>query len=98
MRIIETLKSTAAHGNQFISACMIEENLSHLNILDNDRDRVYKDYVGRIRGWPIKVELKRIELILSTRLPDERFRGSINFEKAAVMETPIDEIQKALVS
>lgn len=36
--------------------------------------------------------------MLSTRLPDETYRGIINFYTAFTPDTPIDEIQKALVS
>lgn len=35
---------------------------------------------------------------LSTRLPDDTFRGIMNFIKAAEIGTPIGHIQKALVS
>lgn len=46
----------------------------------------------------IRYEIKSIDLLLATRLTDERFRGIIDFQKAVVFETPTDEIQKALVS
>lgn len=39
-----------------------------------------------------------IETILSTRLNDESFRGIINFMQAFRPDTPIDEVEKALVS
>lgn len=46
----------------------------------------------------IEQHLKLVDLVLATRLTDKRFRGIFNFEKAVVVtETPIDEIQKALV-
>lgn len=42
--------------------------------------------------------LQNIESILSTRLPDESFRGLINFLKATIPDTPIVGIEGALVS
>ena len=43
-------------------------------------------------------ELEASKSILSTRLPDETIRGIINFTRATIPDTPIDEIEKALVS
>lgn len=42
--------------------------------------------------------LKEIESILSTRLPDETFRGQLNVIGAFGVDAPKDEIEKALVS
>lgn len=39
-----------------------------------------------------------VEPVLSVRLPDETFRGLINFTKIVIRNTPTDEIEKALVS
>lgn len=41
---------------------------------------------------------KPLESILSTRLPDESFRGLINIVKIRNLNTPINEIEPALVS
>lgn len=38
------------------------------------------------------------ESIFSIRLPDETFRGVINFLRAIIPGTPTDEIEQALVS
>lgn len=38
-----------------------------------------------------------LESVLSTRLPHEIFRGFINIYKMIFVDTPIDEIQQALV-
>lgn len=46
----------------------------------------------------LEIELKVVELILSSRLNDETFRGIMNLEKAFILKAPIDEIKKALVS
>lgn len=42
-------------------------------------------------------KLQLLETILPTRLPDETFRGILNFKRATIPDTPIDEIEKALV-
>lgn len=42
--------------------------------------------------------VESLEPILSKQLPDESFRGLVNFAKATVPGTPIEEIRKALVS
>ena len=42
--------------------------------------------------------VKTTEALLSTRLPDETVRGIINFQRITIADTPIDEIEKALVS
>lgn len=78
---------------------MLKDNSRFLNRLDYDlimRNRT--TYGGGITREEIPNEMKTIELILSTRLPDESYHGIINFGKAAIIETPTDEIQRALVS
>lgn len=76
-----------------INACMITENFGLIAQLHIFLRRQRYSTIDRPEN-----ELKTIDLILATRLTDEHFRGIINFEKAAFMETPVDEIQKALVS
>lgn len=39
-----------------------------------------------------------LESILSTRLPDETFRGAIDYIKATTPAATMEEIQKAIVS
>lgn len=46
----------------------------------------------------IETELKELESALSTKLPDETYHGIINLERMTIAGTPIDEIEKALVS
>lgn len=82
-----------------ISACLIGENWSHLEVLFYHFKRGPITYSARIGRDQLGEKLKRVDLILSTRLTDEHFRGLINLEKAAILETPtFDEIQRALVS
>lgn len=53
------------------------------------------------RKWPgcrDMMSTEQLESILLTRLSDETFRGLMNFEKATIPGTPINEIEKALVS
>lgn len=85
--------------NSPINACMIKENL--------------KDFAGfyfyevQQNGDPWGARLSKEvmesycmsdELILSTRLSDDVYRGAIKFAKVLVVDTtPIDEIQKAAV-
>lgn len=46
----------------------------------------------------IEREIQALESKLSTRLADETYRGLINFLRVTIRDTPIDEIEKALVS
>lgn len=78
-----------------INACMIKENWSNLKEVQYDVTSTY----GRILSMEyLEIEMKNVESILSTRLTDETFRRIINFQKAVILETPIHEIQKALVN
>lgn len=45
-----------------------------------------------------QINFETLENGLLTRLSDETFRGIMNFIKAAEIDTPMDHIQKALVS
>lgn len=76
------------HGDKSkINACMMKENPGHWN---------WPSYLNTRRE--MESTLQKIESIFSTRLPDESFRGLINFLKATIPDTPIDEIERALVS
>lgn len=77
---------TQLHGNTSkISACTIKQS-----DLARDWNTNLKRTLQRV--------LNMIETILSTRLNDESFRGIINFMQAFRPDTPIDEVEKALVS
>lgn len=45
-----------------------------------------------------ELTMQSLESLLSSRLTDETYRGAINFYKATVIDTPIDDIAKTLVS
>lgn len=85
--------------NSPIDACMIKENLKTFE--------GYHFYGMQENGDPWRAQLSKEvmesycmsdELILSTRLSDDVYRGAIKFAKALVVDTtPIDEIQKAAV-
>lgn len=52
------------------------------------------------RNFPIynmQSLLHQLESIFPTRLPDETFRGIINFMEVIILKPSIDEIEKALV-
>lgn len=46
----------------------------------------------------MEYQLQGLESMLSTRLPVENIRGIIDFKRATIPDTPIVEIEKALVS
>lgn len=77
------------HGNESkINACQIKEHpVLWANINSDPKTR--KD---------IENTLHWIESVLLTRLSDESVRDIINFAKATMPVTPIDETEKALVS
>lgn len=83
-----------SHGDKSkINACTIKENPGNwikggttFNGIDMDSN----DFM--------EYQLDGYEAALSTRLSDETFRGIINFQRATIPGTPIDEIEKALVS
>lgn len=79
---------TRLHGDKSkIDACMIKENPGDWQGLPANSRMEYMESI-----------LQQLEYYLSTRVPDDTFRGIINFEKATVPDTPIDDIEKALVS
>ena len=65
-----------------INAYMIKENLANLQFTQDRMER----------------KIGASDSVLSTRLPDETIRGIMNFHQATLPGTPIDEIEKALVS
>lgn len=78
------------HGDRSkINACQIKEHPGK-----------WTDYWESYRNTRdyMEIELQQMESVLLTRLPDETFRGVYNFLKATIPDTPIDEIEKALVS
>lgn len=46
----------------------------------------------------MKTQIQDLESTLSTRLTDEAYDGIISFLRVTIPDTPIDEIEKALVS
>lgn len=75
------------HGNESkIHACMIKESPVNWD----DGMRFTKEYM--------EYQLQGLESMLATRLTDETFRGIINFKRATIPDTPIDDMKKALVS
>lgn len=76
---------------------MIKENLNDLKDWKYSIMRGEVKYIRQISSESLESYLKDVDLILSTRLKDETYRGIINFEKAIFLKTPIDEIQKAMV-
>lgn len=79
-------------GNETkIDACMIREapgnweQLMHENPLQNTKE--FMEYL-----------LQGLETVLSIRLPDETYRGIIDFLRATIPGKPINDIEKALVS
>lgn len=82
-----------------MGVCVIKDNSLHSKDLDYtvEHDGV-EIHGGSIARPVMEYDLKRIELILPTRLMDEHARRIINFVKAAITETPNEEIRKALVS
>lgn len=46
----------------------------------------------------MKYDLMVVETIFSARLAEDTFRGIYNFVRATLIDTPIAEIEKALVS
>lgn len=76
-----------SHGNESkIDACAIKENAINWH----DGMRYTKEF--------LEYQLQGLESMLSTRLTDETFSGVTNFLRATIPGTPIDEIEKALVS
>lgn len=75
------------HGDKSrINACMIKENPGHWNEFSD----------------PSKETMERMfltnEVLLSTHLTKDIYGGLNNLAKATIPDTPIDEIEKALVS
>lgn len=72
-----------------INACLIEENPgyweSYWSSWHNSREYM-------------KSKLIEVESILLTRLTAETYRGILDFKNATIIDTPTDEIEKALVS
>lgn len=97
---MKLLRNIANFDNRPIGACMMKLNLRYLASLNYHFERDQKTYNRRITREEMENELKRNDLILSTRLLNVRFLGIIDFEKAAIAaaDTPIEEIQKVLVS
>lgn len=71
-----------------INACMIKE-------MPKNWERYWEVWYGS-RSY-LEHDLQQLESILPIRLPDETFRGILNFKRATIPDTPIDEIEKALV-
>lgn len=93
------MRTIATVDKKPINACLIKESSTVITHWEYSWVRDGRMHYGRIsRDKVFQDSMKRIELVLSSQLLDERFRGIINFQKAAVNETPIDAIQKALVS
>lgn len=59
---------------------------------------IKENTIAETSGPETEKASEMFESILSTRLPDESFRGLINFVKAHRPYAPITEIEKALVS
>lgn len=51
-----------------------------------------------ITEFSTELTIQSLESVLSSRLTDETYRGAINFYKTTIVDTPIDDIGKALVS
>lgn len=68
------------------SACFIKENPDELEAWFHQTSFFVERY------------LERVEHILPTRLADESYRNIINFERAFMQKTSINDMQKALVS
>lgn len=98
MQIIERLRGFKST----ISPCMIIGNSDNLKdwsyVYSIIKDGEVITHDGHIYRNIIGHQLMDSELVLSTRLTDETFRGIVNFQKATILETPIEEIQTALVS
>lgn len=77
------------HGDKSkINACMIKESPGNWesNWTSWHNSRELMEYI-----------LQQLETILPTRLDDESFRGLLNFKRSTMPDTPINEIEKALV-
>lgn len=85
--MVEDVHLISKFDERLISACMIKEKFENLQRTALESNR---------RGILGNQEV--FELVLSTRLTDDHFRSMIIFVKAMLVETPIEEIQKALVS
>ncbi|XP_037040224.1 uncharacterized protein LOC119077144 [Bradysia coprophila] len=77
-------------GNEAkINACFLKESLESLGNWESSSPwQKSKEY--------IEYELQKLESLLSARLTDETIRGILNFIKATIPNTPIDEIEKSL--
>lgn len=69
---------------------------------DGDKSKIYacKIHEGSPEQFSTEItdlRLQILETILPTRLSDEVFRGILRFENATLPDTPIKEIEKALV-
>lgn len=78
------------HGDESkINACAIKEHPG-----------MWEDYWQSYHNTRefMEDDLQRQKSVLMLRLSDETFRGIFNFLKATIPDTPIDKIEKALVS
>lgn len=101
MTLIKKLQVLADMDGESMGFCVIEQNLANLKILGYNLVRDGVRYDGHTTKDGSENVLKRLELVLSTRLMDKQFRGIIDFQKAAIGQTSIEKmekIQKALVS
>lgn len=77
---------TQFHGDQSkINACAFKEK---------QKNAIYWEFLKA----SIDNELKEQESCLSSRLSDEILRGIFDIQRATIGGTPIDQIEKALVS
>lgn len=81
-----------------MSVCVIKENSEHLKHLDYNMEREGIKFGGRITRDEVEMQLGRIDVMFSSRLKDKSFRAIIDFHRAMIAQTPIEDIQKALVS
>lgn len=81
-----------------MDVCVIKDNSEHLKQLDYNMEREGIKFGGRITRAEVEMQLERIAVMFSSRLKDESFRAIIDFHEAMIVQTPIEEIQKALVS
>lgn len=86
MRLLKRYQGTDSK----IDACRIKANPGNWT----DYWKTWMNAREYLEGEVLKV----LESMLSTRLTDETYRGLVNFLRATIPDTPIDDIEKALVS
>lgn len=78
----ELFRNLHHENNSTVNACIIKKESSENNYMKESMQK----------------RLHLIESILLTRLKDDTVRGVINLYKMTIPDTPIDEIENALVS